>query len=464
MSLVLDAGSLKKIKINLEDYAYSQDLSHKILLSELSPQDSKILEEILFSSIKTTAQKLMEATSLSLEALNHALSLFKNCGLIKEEGDHLVIDKELRKYFDIEIQRFEDDFEPNIDFLVHLLKKIPIHVLPSWYALPRTSTHIFESIVEKHLQSPQIYQRLISEIQGQEPLLKPIIDVLFTSDELELSLEFLEAHFNFSKETLFQVTTLLEYNLVASVRYKKIDNAFKGFLTPFAEFKNYLNHLRKTEARTLDEKEVQKITLSPFAFIEGMFTLIKCFKSKTYSYPLDRSSESELKEALAESELSYLDFEELMQKLLQTQLIDSKNNQINLNETSFNFISMKPESAALVLYRHPLNKPRLQLSIPVEKGIRECEKAACRLLGKGWVLFEEFIEGIVVPLNEDGQVLLKKAGRQFSYVLPTYGHYEQEFLHHIFMDWFEKVGVIETGFYASKPCIRLTTLGIEIFS
>jgi hypothetical protein len=464
MSLVLEASNLKKIKVILDDYPYAQDIQQRVLLHGASTCDIKVLEEILFSSIKTSYSKLLESTDLEPAELNKSLHLFKQCGLIKEDGEHLVIDKDLRKFFELEIQRFEEDFNPGIEFLAQIFKKVPIHILPVWYALPRTSTNIFESIIEKYLHTPQIYQRLLTDAQTHEPQLKNIIDLLFTADQLELDLEFLQQKFNLGLDSLFQLIAQLEFNLIACVKYQQKDQNYRCILTPFSEFKNYLLHLRNTEALSLDESKVNKITLAPFDFVEGLFTLIKCFKNKTFTYPLNRHQEAELKEALSENNLSYLELEELMQKLFQVQLIDQKNGQVNINETSQSFISMKPESASLILYRHPLNKPKFNLSISVEKAIRECEKASSRLIGKGWVLVEDFMKGLVIPFSEEQQVLIKKVGRRWQYHLPVYSSLDLEFINYIFTDWFEKVGVMEQGFYNDKPCIRLTTLGTEIFS
>lgn len=177
--------------------------------------------------------------------------------------------------------------------------------------------------------------------------------------------------------------------------------------------------MRSTEAKTINDQDVQKITLSPFAFVEGLSTLLKCFKSKTYSFPLDRHQEAELKEALAEDDLAYLEFEELMQKLLQIQLIDGKNSQINLNETSHSFMAMKQESAALTMYRHPFNRPKYQLQIPIDKAIREAEKAAIRLLGKDWVLLDDFMKGLITPLSDEQQVILKKLDASGNIIYPS---------------------------------------------
>lgn len=464
MSLVLEASNLKKIKVVLDDYPYQQDINHRALLHNASLCDIKVLEEILYSSIKTSYDKLLESTDLEPAELNKSLELFMKMGLIKQETDHLVIDKELRKFFELEIQRFEDEFNPGIDFIAQLFKKVPIHILPAWYALPRTSTNIFESIIEKYLLTPQIFQRILTEAQTHEPQLKAIIDLIFTSDHLEVDLDFIKDRFQLGYDSLFQLIAQLEFNLIACVKYVQSGNTYRGIITPYAEFRNYLLHLRNTDPSTLDENKVNKITLAPFDFVEGLFTLTKCFRNKSFTHPISKAQEVELKEALAENNLSYLELEELVQKMIQVQLVDIKTGSVSVTETGLSFLTMKPESAALILYRHPLNKPKYTLSIPVDKAIRECEKASCRIIGKGWVLFDDFLKGLVVPFNEDQHVCLKKVGRKWQYHLPTYTALDVDFITYIFTDWFEKVGIIEQGFFNDKPCIRLTTLGTEIFS
>ncbi len=464
MSLVLEPGSIKKIKIILEDYPYLEDIHHRVLFNSATATDIKVLEEILFSPIKTTLKKLEKQTDLDEVALKNSLKLWMSTKLVKEEEDSLLVDKELRKYFELEIQRFEADFEPGIDFFGQLLKKVPIHALPIWYALPRTSTHIFDSIIEKYLHTPQIYQRYLSEVQTSDPVIKTVIDLLFTSDHLELSTHYLKTHLNLTDEALYQLIAVLEFSLIGCVKYKSTGETYQSYFVPYAEFREYLTHLRATECQTLNPSDIQNITLSPFGFVEGLIALLKVFKQKPSSFPLDSETELLIKETLVEADLAYLDYEELFQKLHQTHLIEIKQSQVVLNETSMSFMAMKPESAALVLYRHPLNKPIFDLHVPVDKAIRECEKAATRLVGKNWVLFEEFMKSILISLSEEQHVILKKVGRRWRYVLPTYTDYEKDFMTYIFLDWFEKVGVTEKGFYTHRPCLRLTPLGTEIFS
>lgn len=464
MSLTLEPNTTKKIKIILDDYPYANDIALRIKMSEVSNNDICVLEQILYSSIKTSLERLVEDTELDLEIVENSLKIWFETGLVKQEGSAIVVDKELRKYFELEIQRFEEDFTPDIDFFAQLLKKPPIHALPSWYALPRTSTNIFESIIEKYLHSPQIYQRFLLELQGQDPSLKQAIDLLFTSDDLKVSLELLQSKLALSQESLYEMLLVLEYNMIACVSFERNDSTYTPYVTLYSEYKSYLEHLRKTECPTLDEKQVQRLTLSPFAYVEGLVTLLKVFKNKSFNFPLDHEGELLLKDALVEAELAYLDLEELVQKLIAVQLIEVKTKQVLLNETSYSFMNMKQESSALVLYRHPYNKPQADLEIPVDKAIRECEKAATRLIGRGWVLLEDFEKGLLVPFSEEQQISLKKVGRRFSYQLPNYQEKDLEFIRFVFTDWFEKVGVIETGFFASKPCIRLSPLGTEIFS
>ena len=70
-------------------------------------------------------------------------------------------------------------FQPDMEFLQGLLKKVPIHCLPAWHAVPRTSNNIFESLVEKYLLSPQIFQRYLSELHFSHPVAISLMNDLF---------------------------------------------------------------------------------------------------------------------------------------------------------------------------------------------------------------------------------------------------------------------------------------------
>ena len=144
-------------------------------MAQFTSTDLEVLEEILYSSIQIPVEKLCKNTDRSLEEVLPTLQKFAKAGLLVLQKDTITVDKEMRKYFEFQIEKFDEDFKPGMDFLQSLLKKPPIHVLPIWYSIPRTSNNIFDSLVEKYLQTPQIFQRYIMELNFGEPVLKNII-------------------------------------------------------------------------------------------------------------------------------------------------------------------------------------------------------------------------------------------------------------------------------------------------
>ena len=148
----------KKNKINLSDYPYQKDIENRLFLSQFSLLDHALMEEILFSPLQISFPKFLKNLGKEEKEVVACLEKFERIGLVKIVDNFLLIDKETRKYFESQFAKFEEDFKPDMEFLQSLLRKVPIEVLPSWYAISRTSNHIFSSIIEKYLLTPQIFQ------------------------------------------------------------------------------------------------------------------------------------------------------------------------------------------------------------------------------------------------------------------------------------------------------------------
>ena len=186
-SLLMELSPVRKNKITLCDYDYQKDIENRLLMSQFTSTDLEVLEEILYSSLSTPIKKL--AISLEIEEQKVVASLEKlsKTGLLSYDAETVFTDKDMRKYFEAQIQKFDEDFVPGMDFLQSLLRKVPIHILPTWYSIPRTSNNIFDSIIEKYLFTPQIYQRYILELTFPDPVLQGIIDDVYSSKDLEVS-------------------------------------------------------------------------------------------------------------------------------------------------------------------------------------------------------------------------------------------------------------------------------------
>ena len=158
---MLELSPARKNKINLADYNWQQDVENRILMSDFSALDVEVLEEILFNPLKISFRKLLRSLSCEEGDLAQSLQKFSQAGLVSIQDDTIAVDKEKRRVFEFQITRFNPAFKPDMEFIQGLLKKIPIQLLPTWYAIPRSSNNIFESIVEKYLLTPHIYQRYL---------------------------------------------------------------------------------------------------------------------------------------------------------------------------------------------------------------------------------------------------------------------------------------------------------------
>ena len=154
----------KKTKISLPDYNFEEDIRNRLLLKTLSKQNLRVLEEILFSSLQFSIESLAENLDLNSDDLYEILETLSPLNLYNFDGRILTVDKDKRKYFETQVTRFEEDFKPDLDFFQNLLKCLPIEVLPNWYHVPRSSNNIFQSLVDKHLLTPQIYQRYLVDL------------------------------------------------------------------------------------------------------------------------------------------------------------------------------------------------------------------------------------------------------------------------------------------------------------
>ena len=161
----------KKNRVNLADYDYQRDIENRVLISQLNFQELEILEEILNSSIKFPISSLKETLNLTNTELKQTLEKLGTTGLFSIKNDEVTINKEMRKYYEFQLLKFDNNYRPDMESLQGLLKKVPIQVLPIWYMVPRTSDSIFNSLVDKYFKTPHIYQQYLDELIFDDPIL-----------------------------------------------------------------------------------------------------------------------------------------------------------------------------------------------------------------------------------------------------------------------------------------------------
>ncbi len=454
---MLQLSPARKNKICLTDYNSALDIAGRTLISNFGSFELAVLEEILFSSLKISLKKLARSLSASESDLSEILHSFATGGLLSIEGDAITVDKERRKYFEFEIQRFDDHFRPDLDFTQGLLKKVPIHVLPSWYSLPRSSNNIFESVIEKHLLSPQIYQRYLNELNFGDSVIQGILDDVLNSKDLRMSSSDLIAKYNLSRADFEEIMLLLEFNLAAFVSYVKEDDHWHEVVSPLYEWSQYLKFLKQTEAPPIETPETIVLLREGYSpFLEDASCLLLEIQSK----PLDLTAPLSFKGL----DQPYL--ERLIAKLCQVRLAEKTSGKLKALEWATDFCKLSPEEKSLLFYRHPHNRilsKNLPMAITTERNIREAEKAVRRILHGKWVYLEDLIKGACVALSEDSVSVLKKTGRHWNYTIPCYSDAEKELIRATLFELLFEAGLIAVGTHDGKDCLAVTPFGRFFF-
>ncbi len=423
---MLETSSVKKNKVNLTDYDCQQDIENRLLLADLSFFEHNVMLEIFFSPLKFSIKKISKSLGRDENQIIQVLKKFSKSGLLNLQDDTVVVDKEKRKFFEFQMKRFEPDFKPDMEYLQGILRKVPIHVLPNWYAIPRTSNNIFESIVEKYLFTPQNFQRYLSELHFANPKAHLIMNDLFASPELRLSSSDIITQYNLSKQEFEEILLILEFSFVACVTYSKGEDIWLEWVTPFHEWQEYILFFKKTKINSIaDPKKIIRDEKSDFWFVEKLHSQLLQIQKKS------------------------LHKAENIDKILYLQLATSE---FALTETGLEFIKLSPENQALFLYRHLLNQGH-------EKNIREVEKSMKRALGHNWIFFDDFIKGCIACLNDTAPACLARIGKTWKYTLPSYTETEIHLIKQTIFGWFAEVGIVATGTCEGKDCFTVTSFG-----
>lgn len=473
---MLELSSTRKNKVNLTDYNCQQDVENRMLIADLSFFEHEVLQEIFFSPLKFPLKKLARSLECEESDLTQILEKLSKTGLISKQEDQILVDKEMRKYFEFQMKRFEDDFKPDMEYLQGILRKVPIHLLPSWYAIPRTSNNIFESIVEKYLLTPQIFQRYLGELNFSNPLAPRIIQDVFAAPDCKIASSDLITKYNLTRVEFEEIILLLEFSFVCCLTYSKGDDLWLEWVTPFHEWHEYLRFFKTSEVSSISsEKEIIRKRHSDYAFIEDLTALLLLSKKSPapLSFYQDKATLERFSTALGlpssgsgqtEANADYLNL--LMKKLVLIQLAEENGSHLQLLDTANDFLDLTLEKRALYLYRHPLNRvmnASLSTDIGTEKNVREAEKSIRRVLRKQWVYFDDFIKGSIVCINDETNLTLKRVGKNWKYALPTYTDKERTLLKVTILDWLYESGMVAPGTCDGRDCFTVTPFGRFFF-
>lgn len=446
---MLELTTVRKHKVTLADYDFKKDIENRLILSNITHHEHAVLEELMFSPIRTTVRKIAKSIDLQEDTVLSILQKLGKTGLLAFEEDAVVVDKEMRKYFETEVEKFDDDFHAGMEFLQHLLKKVPIHVLPHWYALPRTSNNIFDSIVEKYLLTPQIYQRYLMDLSFSDPVISAIAQDVLKSPSYEVSAEEIQQKYKLSPEKFQESMLLLEFHFVCTLGYRKKGDRWHQVVTLFQEWKEHLSFLKETQPPSIPEtQKVTRFRPTDFAFVDDL-TAVLVHAKKQPAFLKQKNVAIKFSSPLPDEE--YL--KRLLLKIENVHLANLQNGDLILTEAGNEWLDLRSENRALYLYRIPAN----------EKMIREIEKSIIRIVNSGWVLLEDFLKSLCVPICEGQSITLKKTGKIWKYQRPNYSPEDLKTIEKVIFEHLFETGLIVLGSYQDEPCISVTPLGQSLF-
>lgn len=453
--MLAEVSTLRKHKISLQDYDYKQDIENRLLLAEFSIVDLEVLEEILYSSLRIPLVDLACNLEMTDATLIPILSKLSSTGLFTFNNIEILVDKEKRKYFEAQLSKFHSDFKPNMEYLQSLLKKVPIHVLPSWYAIPRTSNNIFDSLIEKYLLTPTIFERHITDVSSCDPIAAKIIEEVFSSPSLQVDAEFLIQKFHLSKESFEEILLLLEFHLICALSYVQEEGHWKEIVTPFHEWKEYLSTLNARKISPIPSTEkIGRLRPREFSFIEDAYRVLGLAKKAPFQ--LSEPTLQTLKTLLGgfaridEEFIAYI--KRILSTLERTELIENKEGIFYPLTSADEWLVESPEERALHLYRHPAFHLH-------DKHHREAEKSLAPIAHLGWVYFDTFIENISVPLHTSSPIKLHKQGKTWKYVFPEYSADEKTLIKKAIFGFLFEVGAVTLGSHQGKECFAVTSFG-----
>lgn len=437
-----------KNKVHLPDYDYKKDIQNRILISQLTHNDILILEEILYRPSTIPVSDLLRDLNLAEDVVNITLKKLEKSSLFRVEKNTIYVNKGMRKYYDQIMIIFDRTaFIPNLDFLQNLLKKVPIHILPAWYHIPRTANNIFDSLVEKYLLTPQIFHRYLKELNLGNQILTNIVEDVFRAPNLKLTAKEIREKYALSQEKFEEYILHLEFHFVCCIGYEKIGDHWEEFVTPFQEWREYLLFLASTIPSSIsDTKNIELCRTEEYPFIEDLSTALIHYKEpkrKKLSFPKEYMNR-------------------LLHYLEQLDLLES--NQVTIDGDDW--LKLPIENRALFIYRHP-NRATITKKyshVVSDKHIREAEKSLQRVIDKGWIYFDDFMKGFLVPLSEHTRITLKRIGRRWKYTLPEYSMEEKAFVREKILHELYECGLIRKGVHKTRECFTVTSLGKSLFS
>jgi hypothetical protein len=301
---------------------------------------------------------------------------------------------------------------------------VPIHILPVWYSIPRSSNNIFESIVEKYLFSPQIYERYLEEVEALDPVYSKILKDLFSSENLQIPSSVLIAKHGLTRFEFEEIMLQLEFRFVAFVCYRPDGNQWQEWVVPFYEWQQHLLFLKNTQPPPIIEGN-QRVSCkrnAPFAFLKDMEIALELLKKN----PLTPDSSLAPHFGLSEEDpFTHSYIMKLFEKLVLIRLAAYREGSFVALDGGTDWLSLSYENRAVALYRHPQNR----------------------------------LTGSLVFLSDDPTD--KRPNK--NWLPPKYNESEKSMIKTVLLDSLFECGMVLPGIYEGRDCLAVTPFGKTFF-
>lgn len=421
-------------KVELDNFNFKRDIAIRTLISSLNTFQLEILREIVYSSLKFSLDELCASLNVDPKLIDQFLKNLSEVGLLKIERGTVFVDKDMRRYFEFQLSKFDDSFEPNMEYVQTLLQQVPIHVLPLWYSLPKNTDDIFGSIIEKNLSTPKIYSKYLQELPFENEKQEGIVRDVLNSKDLSLTTAFLKKKYQLDDKEFLESILYLEYSLACFCIFAETEHGFEERVVPLHEWKTWLQFQSDTICPALNEALVERIYPSDWGFIDTMTEILTELNSANKQTP------------------EYT-------KLASLLFIEEKNGVLKATPSGKEWLLKKPQEKGMMLYLNTMNRLRRQEGRYTDKDIRGIEKSLKRILKTGWVLLDDFLKGMYACIGESGPVSITKKGKKWSFAVPTYKEDDRQFISDTIMRFMCEAGITAIGQYKGKPCFMLTPFG-----
>lgn len=435
----------RKNNIAISDYNYNHDIINREMMANLSHFEVEVLKEIVNGSLQITTKQLASHFQVPESHLANILDKLSEVNLLERKGNNIIINKEMRRYYETQISKFDDEFQPDMDFLKGMLSKVPIHILPTWYSTPPMTNNIVHSIIESYLKTPRLYQRYLNELKFSDPVLTGIVRDLFKSPDFTLSAQHIMETYQLSRRQFEEYLLHLEYHLVCCHGFNRSEESWEEVITPLHEWRSYLRFKRdNTPAAISNPNKIERLHAHDFGFAYEMARLVELAQERASVGHWDNS------QPLAE---------QVRQTAINLDLLNIRSGVFYATGDAEAWMAKPIQNWALDLFKHSMEI--FPLLAYKERDLREVQASLQAVSSSGWILLDDFIKSFTAPLGE-AAVTLQCKGRKWHYAIPEYTSEDKAFIERVIWGPLYAGGLVAVGQYQSQPCFTVTSFGKDL--